>query len=67
MMGQKKKGRFEWWETRGAEEPFRWRLKSSNGRIVCQSEGYKTKRSCLNGIAAVQDVALTAEVAEVTG
>jgi len=27
-----------------------WRLKSKNGKIVSQSEGYKTKRGCLKGV-----------------
>jgi uncharacterized protein YegP (UPF0339 family) len=65
MMGKAKKGKFEWWKIAGAKEPFRWRLKASNGRIICQSEGYRTRRGCLNGIAAVQDVAFDADVVEV--
>lgn len=33
---------------------FRFRLKAKNGQIIAVSEGYKEKRSCLNGIASVK-------------
>lgn len=32
---------------------FRFRLKAKNGQIIATSEGYKTKKSALNGIASV--------------
>ncbi len=32
---------------------FRFRLMSKNGRNILSSEGYKTKKSCLNGIDSV--------------
>lgn len=64
-MSAVRKGKFEHWKTEGAKEPFRWRLKASNGRIICQSEGYKSLRACLNGMEAVKNVAETADVVEV--
>jgi len=33
---------------------FRFRLKARNGEIIATGEGYKTKKSCLNGIASIQ-------------
>ena len=33
---------------------FRFRLKAKNGQIIATSEGYKTMKSCKNGIASVQ-------------
>ena len=34
---------------------YRWRFKSSNGRIIADSaEGYDTKRACERGIEIVQ-------------
>ena len=32
---------------------FRFRLKATNGQIIAVSEGYKTMKSCLNGIASI--------------
>ncbi len=33
---------------------FRFRLNAKNGEIIAQSEGYKSKESCMNGIEAVK-------------
>lgn len=33
---------------------FYFRLKSSNGKIILQSEGYTTKNNCLKGIESVK-------------
>lgn len=33
---------------------FRFRLKAANGEIILASEGYKARKSTLNGIASVQ-------------
>ena len=43
---------------------FRFRLKATNGEIIATSEGYKTKASCMNGIASVQKNAPEAPVTE---
>ena len=32
---------------------FRFRLKASNGQIIAVGEGYKTMKSCKNGIASI--------------
>ena len=42
----------------------RFRLKATNGQVIGVSEGYKTKASCLNGIASVQKNAPDSPVAE---
>ena len=34
---------------------FQFNLKAGNGQIILSSEGYKTKASCLNGIASVKN------------
>jgi len=41
---------------------FRFRLKATNGQIICSSEGYKAMKSCLNGIESVKKNAPAAEV-----
>lgn len=33
---------------------FRFRLTAANGQIIATSEGYKTKKSCVNGIESVK-------------
>lgn len=33
---------------------WRFRLVAKNGRIIASSEGYTTKRSCLEGIESIQ-------------
>jgi len=56
-MTKPRTGKFEWWK---ALSGYYWCLKSPNGKIIAQSEGYDTKRGCLNGIKAVASVAGTA-------
>jgi uncharacterized protein YegP (UPF0339 family) len=42
---------------------FRWRLVAPNGKIIAASgEGYTSKQSCLEGIAAVKAYAPRAEI-----
>ncbi|MCR5522162.1 MAG: YegP family protein [Clostridia bacterium] len=41
---------------------FRFRLKAKNGQIIISSEGYKTKKSCLNGVASVGKNAKDAKI-----
>jgi len=43
---------------------FRFRLKASNGQIIATSEGYKAKKSCLNGIESIKKNAPDAPVTE---
>ena len=44
------------------EERFRFRLKASNGEIVCASQGYNSKQSALDGIASIAENAPVAEI-----
>ena len=39
---------------------YRFRLKARNGQNICGSEGYSTKKSCLNGIESVRKNAVDA-------
>lgn len=43
---------------------FRFRLKASNGQIIAVGEGYKTMKSCLNGVESIKKNAPGAEVVE---
>ncbi|MEJ6655892.1 MAG: YegP family protein [Pseudomonas sp.] len=45
-------GTFEVYQDKAGE--YRFRLKASNGQNILASEGYKTKSSCLNGVASVK-------------
>lgn len=55
-----KNPKFEVYADKAGE--FRFRLKARNGEVIATSEGYKTKASCLNGIASVKKNAPDAEV-----
>ena len=48
----------------GEDGQFYFRLKAANGEIICASQGYTTKQSCLGGIEAVKSVAPSAPVEE---
>ena len=37
------------------EEKFRFRLRASNGEIICASQGYTAKQSALEGIASIKE------------
>lgn len=41
---------------------WRWRLKSSNGRVVASGEGYKTKAGAERGTEALRRAASQAKV-----
>ena len=43
-------------------EQFRFRLKAKNGQVISASEGYKSKKSCENGIASVRKNAAEADI-----
>ncbi|MDT8438564.1 MAG: YegP family protein [Wenzhouxiangellaceae bacterium] len=45
-------GKFEIYKDKAGE--FRFRLKAANHQTVLSSEGYKTKKSCENGIDSVK-------------
>ena len=33
---------------------YRWKLLAANGRVIAVSEGYVTKRNCVDGIRSVK-------------
>lgn len=41
---------------------IRFRLKAKNGQVIAASEGYKTKKSCENGIESVRKNAADADI-----
>ncbi len=43
------------------EEKFRFRLRASNGEIICASQGYTAKQSALDGIASIGENAPKAD------
>ncbi len=45
---------------------FRFRLKAANGEVIASGEGYKTKKSCLDGVESVKKNAAKAEVVDQT-
>lgn len=45
-------GKFEIYKDKAGE--CRFRLKAGNGQNILGSEGYKSKSSCMNGVASVQ-------------
>jgi uncharacterized protein YegP (UPF0339 family) len=45
-------GKFELYQDKRGE--FRFRLKASNGQTIATSEGYKAKKSALNGIESIR-------------
>ena len=49
---------------KGEDDQFYFRLKAANGEIVCASQGYTTKQSCINGIQAVKTAAAGAPTEE---
>ncbi len=44
---------------------FRFRLLATNGQVIATSQGYKSKKTCLQGIESVKANAPTAQVVEV--
>ena len=58
-----KQGKFVYWKS-DKNGQWYWHLKARNGQIICQSEGYKRKAGCLNGIASVITHARTGVVGE---
>ena len=58
----KKNPKYEVYTDKAGETRFR--LKAGNGQIIAVSEGYKTKKSALNGINSIQRNAPEAEIVE---
>ncbi|MCR5149392.1 MAG: YegP family protein [Eubacterium sp.] len=59
---KEKNPKFEIYTDKSGE--FRFRLKATNGQIIATSEGYKTMKSCKNGIASVQKNSVDAKIEE---
>jgi uncharacterized protein YegP (UPF0339 family) len=57
-----KNPKFEVYQDKKGE--FRFRLKATNGQIIAVSEGYKTMKSCLNGVNSVRKNAPDAAIIE---
>ena len=57
---KEKHPKFEVYNDKAGE--FRFRLKAKNGQIIATSEGYKAKKSCMNGIASVRKNAPDAKI-----
>ncbi|MBE6828541.1 MAG: DUF1508 domain-containing protein [Ruminococcaceae bacterium] len=55
-----KNPKFEVYQDKAGE--FRFRLKAKNGEIIATGEGYKAKKSCLNGIESIRKNAPDAEI-----
>ena len=49
---KQKNPKFEIYADKSGE--FRFRMKAKNGQIIATSEGYKSMKSCLNGIASIR-------------
>ena len=57
-----KTGKFEVYKDKAGE--YRFRLKAANGEVIAVSEGYRSKKSCLNGIQSVMKNAPKAKIVE---
>ena len=47
------------------KEEYHFILKATNGEVIAESQGYKTKAACLKGIESVQRNASNAKISEV--
>jgi uncharacterized protein YegP (UPF0339 family) len=55
-------GKFEVYTDKAGE--FRFKLKAPNGEVIAVSEGYTSKKSCMNGIESVRKNAPKAPIVE---
>lgn len=51
---------------KGKDGQYYFRLRAANGEVICSSEGYTTKQSCLGGIEAIRAVAGSAPVEDLS-
>lgn len=59
-----KLGKWEFWQSK-KDEKWYFHLKAANGKIILQSEGYNTKKSCKEGITAIKKNAHTVLMIEI--
>lgn len=57
-----KTGKFEVYTDKAGE--YRFRLKAPNGEIIAVSEGYRSKKSCIDGIQSVKKNVLKPKIVE---
>ena len=57
-----KTGKFEVYTDKVGE--YRFRLKAPNGEIIAVSEGYRSKKSCIDGILSVKKNVLKPKIVE---
>ena len=55
-------GKFEVYQDKKGE--YRFRLLATNGQVIANGQGYKSKASCLKGIESIRKNAPEAEVVE---
>lgn len=55
--------KFEVYQDKKGE--FRFRLRAGNGQVIATGQGYKAKKSCMNGIDSIKKNAATATIVEV--
>jgi len=46
--------------SQGKNKQWYFVLKAKNGKVICQSEGYKQRRGAVNGCMAIAEIALDA-------
>ena len=56
--------KFEYWESQ-KDGQWYFHLKAENGKVIAQSQGYTTKKNCINGIDSIKNNALTARTEEI--
>ena len=56
--------KFEIYNDKAGE--FRFRLKATNGEIIATSEGYKSMKSCVNGVESVKKNAADSDIEDTT-
>jgi uncharacterized protein YegP (UPF0339 family) len=57
--------KFEYWQSKKNGQWY-FHLKTANGEIIAQSQGYTTKDNCINGIRSIKNNANTADYFETT-
>lgn len=56
--------KFEYWQS-VKDKKWYFHLRAANNQVICSSQGYTTKKACLNGIESVQKNANSAKLFEI--